>query len=218
MEFLHLVIDFILHIEVHLDYLIQTYHTWTYLILFMIIFCETGVVVLPFLPGDSLLFAIGAFAARGSFDFWTISLTLLVAAILGDSLNYSIGKYAGPKVFYKNDSKFFNKSHLLKAQAFYEKYGAKTIIIARFIPIVRTFAPFVAGIGEMTYKKFMTYNVVGAVSWIFIFIPLGYFFGNLPFVQQYFKLVMIGIIVLSILPPFIEFIREKNAQRNAKVV
>ena len=208
MEFLHLVIDFILHIEVHLDYLIQTYHTWTYLILFMIIFCETGVVVLPFLPGDSLLFAIGAFAARGSFDFWTISLTLLVAAIIGDSLNYSIGKYVGPKVFHKADSKLFNKSHLLKAQAFYEKYGAKTIIIARFIPIVRTFAPFVAGIGEMTYKKFMTYNVVGAVAWIFIFIPLGYFFGNLPFIQSNFKLVMIAIIVISILPPIIEFIRE----------
>ncbi len=208
MEFLHLVIDFILHIEVHLDYLIQTYHTWTYLILFMIIFCETGVVVLPFLPGDSLLFAIGAFAARGSFDFWTISLTLLVAAIIGDSLNYSIGKYVGPKVFHKADSKLFNKSHLLKAQSFYEKYGAKTIIIARFIPIVRTFAPFVAGIGEMTYKKFMTYNVVGAVAWIFIFIPLGYFFGNLPFIQSNFKLVMIAIIVISILPPIIEFIRE----------
>lgn len=213
MEFLHLVVDFILHIEVHLDYLIQTYHAWTYLILFMIIFCETGVVVLPFLPGDSLLFAIGAFAARGSFDFWTISLTLLVAAIIGDSLNYTIGKYVGPKVFHKNDSKLFNKGHLLKAQAFYEKYGAKTIIIARFIPIVRTFAPFVAGIGEMTYKKFMTYNVVGAVAWIFIFIPLGYFFGNLPFVQQNFKLVMIAIIVISIMPPIIEFIREKNKSK-----
>lgn len=210
MEFLHLLVDFILHIEVHLDYLIQTYHTWTYLILFMIIFCETGVVVMPFLPGDSLLFAIGAFAARGSFDFWTISLTLLVAAIIGDSLNYSIGKYVGPKVFHKNDSKFFNKNHLIKAQAFYEKYGAKTIIIARFIPIVRTFAPFVAGIGEMTYKKFMTYNVVGAVAWIFIFIPLGYFFGNLPFIQSNFKLVMIAIIIISILPPVIEFIREKR--------
>lgn len=215
MDFLHLIIDFILHIEVHLDYLIQTYHAWTYLILFMIIFCETGVVVLPFLPGDSLLFAIGAFAARGSFDFWTISLTLLVAAIIGDSLNYTIGKYVGPKVFYKNDSKFFNKGHLLKAQAFYEKYGAKTIIIARFIPIVRTFAPFVAGIGEMTYKKFMTYNVVGAVAWIFIFIPLGYFFGNLPFVQQNFKLVMIAIIVISIMPPFIEYIRERNKTKLA---
>ena len=214
MEFLHLVIDFILHIEVHLDYLIQTYHTWTYLILFMIIFCETGVVVLPFLPGDSLLFAIGAFAARGSFDFWTISITLLIAAIIGDSLNYSIGKYVGPKVFHKADSKFFSKGHLLKAQAFYEKYGAKTIIIARFIPIVRTFAPFVAGIGEMTYKKFMTYNVVGAVAWIFIFIPLGYFFGNLPFIQSNFKLVMIAIIVISVLPPIIEFIRERNKTKS----
>lgn len=210
MDFLHLVLDFILHIEVHLDYLIQTYHTWTYLILFMIIFCETGVVVLPFLPGDSLLFAIGAFAARGSFDFWTISLTLLAAAIIGDSLNYTIGRYVGPKVFSKHDSKLFNKSHLLKAQSFYEKYGAKTIIIARFIPIVRTFAPFVAGIGEMTYKKFMTYNVVGAVAWIFAFIPLGYFFGNLPFIQSNFKLVMIAIIVISVLPGIIEFIRERK--------
>lgn len=210
MEFLHLLIDFILHIEVHLDYLIQTYHTWTYLILFMIIFCETGVVVLPFLPGDSLLFAIGAFAARGSFDFWTISIALLIAAIAGDSLNYAIGKYIGPKVFTKSNSRLFNKDHLLKAQAFYEKYGAKAIIIARFIPIVRTFAPFVAGIGEMTYKKFMTYNVVGAILWIFIFIPLGYFFGNLPFVQSNFKLVMIAIIILSVLPAGIEFLRERN--------
>ncbi len=211
MEFIHLVIDFILHIEVHLDYLIQTYHGWTYLILFMIIFCETGVVVLPFLPGDSLLFAIGAFAARGSFDFWTISLSLLVAAIIGDSLNYAIGKYVGPKVFYKDsNSKLFNKAHLIKAQAFYEKYGAKTIIIARFIPIVRTFAPFVAGIGEMSYKKFMTYNVVGALLWIFSFIPLGYFFGNLPFIQKNFKLVMIAIIVISVLPAVIEVIKERR--------
>jgi membrane-associated protein len=210
MEFLHMIIDFILHIEVHLDYLIQTYHTWTYLILFLIIFCETGVVVLPFLPGDSLLFAIGAFAARGSFDFLTITLTLLVAAILGDSTNYAIGKFVGPKVFSKNNSKLFNKDHLLKAQAFYEKYGAKTIIIARFIPIVRTFAPFVAGIGNMTYKKFMTYNVVGGVMWIIAFISLGYFFGNLEFVKNNFKLVMIAIIVISVLPPVIEFIREKR--------
>lgn len=213
MDFLHLVIDFILHIEVHLDYLIQTYHGWTYLILFLIIFCETGVVVLPFLPGDSLLFAIGAFAARGSFDFWTISLSLLAAAIIGDSLNYAIGKYVGPKVFTKQDSKLFNKAHLLKAQSFYEKYGAKTIIIARFIPIVRTFAPFVAGIGEMTYKKFMTYNVVGAVLWIFSFIPLGYFFGNLPVIQRNFKLVMVAIIIISVLPAMIELIREKTKKK-----
>jgi membrane-associated protein len=205
-----MLIDFILHIEVHLDYLIQTYHTWTYLLLFLIIFCETGVVVLPFLPGDSLLFAIGAFAARGSFDFWAITICLLVAAILGDSVNYMLGRYVGPKIFYKNDSKFFNKSHLIKAQSFYDKYGAKTIIIARFIPIVRTFAPFVAGIGEMTYKKFMTYNVVGAALWILLFIPLGYFFGNLPFVQSNFKLVMIAIILVSVLPAVVEFIRERN--------
>jgi len=210
MEFIKFLIDFILHIEVHLDYLIQTYQGWTYLILFLIIFCETGIVVMPFLPGDSLLFAIGAFAARGSFDFWTISLSLLAAAIIGDSLNYSICKYIGHKIFHGEGSRFFNKNHLLKAQAFYEKYGAKTIIIARFIPIVRTFAPFVAGIGEMTYKKFMLYNVVGATLWIFIFIPLGYFFGNLPFVQQNFKIVMLAIIFISILPPIIEFIREKN--------
>lgn len=210
MELLHYLIDFILHIEVHLDYLIKTYHGWTYVILFLIIFCETGIVILPFLPGDSLLFAIGAFTARGSFDFWTISLSLLAAAIIGDSLNYAIGKYVGPKVFHKTDSKLFNKGHLVKAQAFYEKYGAKTIIIARFIPIVRTFAPFVAGIGEMSYKKFMTYNVVGAILWIFSFIPLGYFFGNLPFIQRNFKLVMIAIIVISVLPAVIEFFRERS--------
>jgi len=210
MEYIHLLIDFILHIEVHLDYMIQTYHYWTYLILFLIIFCETGVVVLPFLPGDSLLFAIGAFAARGSFDFATIAFSLLAAAILGDSLNYSIGKYIGPKVFDKEDSFLFNKSHLMKAHAFYEKYGSKTIIIARFIPIVRTFAPFVAGVGKMSYKEFMTFNVVGAVLWIFSFIPLGYFFGNLPFVEKNFKLVMLAIIILSVLPAVIEFIREKR--------
>lgn len=213
MEFVYLVIDFILHIEVHLDYMIQTYHYWTYLFLFLIIFCETGVVVFPFLPGDSLLFAIGAFAARGSFDFWTISLSLLAAAIIGDTLNYTIGKYIGPKVFDKEDSKLFNKAHLYKAHAFYEKYGAKTIIIARFIPIVRTFAPFVAGVGKMSYREFMTYNVVGAFLWIFSFIPLGYFFGNLPFVQKNFKLVIVAIIILSVLPAIFEFIREKRKNK-----
>jgi membrane-associated protein len=215
MEFLQLVIDFILHIDVHLAYLIQTYHSWTYLILFMIIFCETGVVVLPFLPGDSLLFAIGAFAARGSFDFWSITLTLLAAAILGDSVNYAIGNYFGPKVFDREKSRFFNKAHLIKAQTFYEKYGAKTIIIARFIPIVRTFAPFVAGIGSMTYKKFMTFNVVGALLWIFIFIPLGYYFGNLPYVKENFKLVIMAIIVLSVLPAVVEFIKERKRILNS---
>lgn len=210
MDLIKTLIDFILHIEVHLDYLIVNYQTWTYAILFLIIFCETGLVVTPFLPGDSLLFAIGAFTARGSFDFWAISLLLLVAAIIGDSVNYAIGKYFGPKFFHKTDSKIFNKAYLAKAQSFYDKHGAKTIIIARFVPIVRTFAPFVAGIGHMTYRKFMFYNVVGAVLWIFIFIPLGYFFGNLPFIQENFKVVMIAIIFISILPGIVEFLRGRN--------
>ncbi|MBC7713195.1 MAG: DedA family protein [Rhizobacter sp.] len=215
MSYLHVLIDFIIHIDVHLDYIIQTYHTWTYLILFLIIFCETGVVVLPFLPGDSLLFAIGAFAARGSFNFWTVSLTVLLAAIVGDSINYTVGRFVGPKLFSNPNSKFFNRIHLLKAQAFYEKYGAKAIIVARFIPIVRTFAPFVAGIGEMTYGKFMTYNVIGAVLWVFIFIPLGYFFGNLPFVQANFKLVMIAIIAISLAPAVFEFLSERAKLKKA---
>ncbi len=210
MEILHTLLDYILHFEVHLDYVITHYHSWTYLILFLIIFIETGFIVMPFLPGDSLLFAIGAFAARGSFDFWSISLTLVVAAILGDSVNYSVGKFIGPRVFDKEKSTFFDKNHLLKAQHFYAEYGAKTIILARFIPIVRSFAPFVAGIGNMTYRKFMSFNVIGATLWIFSFIPLGYFFGNLPMIQRNFKLVMLAIVVISTLPGVIEYYREKN--------
>jgi len=210
MEILHTLLDYILHFEVHLDYVITNYHSWTYLILFLIIFIETGFIVMPFLPGDSLLFAIGAFAARGSFDFWSISLTLVVAAILGDSVNYSVGKFIGPRVFDKEKSTFFDKNHLLKAQHFYAEYGAKTIILARFIPIVRSFAPFVAGIGNMTYRKFMSFNVIGATLWIFSFIPLGYFFGNLPMIQRNFKLVMLAIVVISTLPGVIEYYREKN--------
>jgi membrane-associated protein len=178
--------------------------------LFLIIFIETGFIVLPFLPGDSLLFAIGAFAARGSFDFWSISLTLMMAAILGDSVNYSVGKFIGPRVFDKERSTFFDKNHLIKAQHFYSEYGAKTIILARFIPIVRSFAPFVAGIGNMTYRKFMAFNVIGAGCWIFSFIPLGYFFGNLPMIQKNFKLVMLAIVVISTLPGVIEYYREKQ--------
>lgn len=213
MEYLKYLVDFILHIDVHLNELILNYQSYTYIIIFIIIFCETGLVVTPFLPGDSLLFAVGAFAAKGSFDFWAISLTILVAAIIGDSINYTFGKYIGPKVFAKEDSKLFNKAYLEKAQKFYEKYGAKTIIVARFVPIVRTFAPFVAGIGHMSYGKFMAYNVIGALLWVFIFIPLGYFFGNLPFVQQNFKLVMIAIIVISVLPAIFEFIKERKAHK-----
>jgi membrane-associated protein len=210
MELIHTLIDYMLHFEVHLDYIISNYHAWTYLFLFLIIFVETGLIIMPFLPGDSLLFAVGAIAARGSLDFWSISATLLVAAILGDTINYSFGKFIGPKVFAQKNHKFFNIDHLEKAQAFYEKYGAKTVILARFLPIVRTFAPFVAGIGKMTYKKFMSYNVIGAGLWIFSFIPLGYFFGNLPAVQRNFKYVMLAIVVISVIPGVIAYIQEKR--------
>ncbi len=210
MELLHTVLDYLLHIEVHLDFMIRNYHTWTYLILFLIIFIETGFIVMPFLPGDSLLFAIGAFAARGSFDFASISITLIIAAILGDSVNYAVGKFFGPVVFDKEQSRFFNKNHLKKAHEFYESYGAKTIILARFIPIVRSFAPFVAGIGKMTYRKFMLFNILGASLWILSFIPLGYFFGNLPVIKENFKFVMLAIVIISTIPGVIEFYREKK--------
>lgn len=210
MGFIKSLIDFIIHIDVHLAELIATYQGWTAAILFMIIFFETGVVILPFLPGDSLLFAIGAFTAKGSFNYWFITTLLLVAAIIGDSLNYAIGKYIGPRIFDSEDNVFLNKKHLTKASAFYEKYGAKTIIIARFVPIVRTFAPFVAGIGVMSYKKFMTYNVVGAILWIYSFTTLGYFFGSLPFVEKNFKLVMVAIIILSVLPAVVEILKERK--------
>ena len=209
MDILHTVFDFLLHFDAHLDFIIKNYHSWTYVILFLIIFVETGVIIMPFLPGDSLLFAIGALAARGIFDFWTISLTLFCAAFLGDTVNYSVGKFIGPRIFAKEKSLFFNKEHLNRAHHFYKEYGAKTIILARFVPIVRTFAPFVAGIGAMTYKKFISYNFIGAMLWIFIFIPLGYFFGNLEFVLRHFELVMIAIIFVSVLPGLLEFARAK---------
>lgn len=215
MDLIKTLIDFILHIDVHLAELIQTYQGWTSAILFLIIFVETGIVIMPFLPGDSLLFAIGAFTAKGSFEYWSITTLLLIAAVIGDSLNYAIGKYLGPKVFDRDDSVYLKKSHLMKAHAFYEKYGGKTIIIARFVPIVRTFAPFVAGIGAMRYRDFMTYNVIGAVLWIYSFTTLGYYFGSLPFVEKNFKLVMVAIIILSVLPAVIEFLKERNKKKAA---
>ncbi|MFA6236006.1 MAG: DedA family protein [Bacteriovorax sp.] len=210
MEILHSLVDLLFHIDVHLDYAIANYHSWTYLLLFLIIFVETGLVIMPFLPGDSLLFAIGAFTARGSFEFWSISFLILSAAILGDTINYAIGKYFGEKLFNMPESRLFNRNHLRKAHDFYEKHGAKTIILARFVPIVRTFAPFVAGMGSMTYKRFMSYNVIGAAAWIFSFIPLGYFFGNLPYIKGNLKSVMLAIIFISILPGIIEYIRVKR--------
>lgn len=210
MDILHTIIDFILHVDVHLDYLITNYHSWTYLILFLIIFVETGLIIMPFLPGDSLLFVIGAIAARGSFDIWSIGGTLLAAAILGDNINYTVGKFLGPKIFSKENHKFFNIKHLQKAEKFYARYGSKTIILARFVPIVRTFAPFVAGIGKMTYKTFLSYSVMGGILWIFSFISLGFFFGNIAVVKSNFELVVLAIVGISIVPGFLEYIREKR--------
>ena len=208
-DFLKTALDFFLHLEHHLDGLIQEYDAWVYVILFMIIFLETGIVITPFLPGDSLLFAIGAFAARGSLDLTLSIALLLIAAITGDALNYTIGSFFGHKIL-EHPKLPIKKEHIDKTHEFYEKYGGKTIIIARFVPIVRTFAPFVAGIGDMTYKKFLNYNVIGALMWVFGFILAGYYFGNLPAVKNNFKLVILVIIILSILPGVIEYIRAKR--------
>ncbi|MBI4056442.1 MAG: DedA family protein [Elusimicrobia bacterium] len=202
--------DFILHLDKHLNTIIQQYGTWTYLILFMIVFCETGLVVTPLLPGDSLLFAAGAFAGMGSLNVGWLFLLLGAAAILGDTVNYQIGNYLGPKVFQKEDSRFLKKEYLDRTHQFYEKYGGKTIIIARFVPIVRTFAPFVAGVGHMTYGRFLSYNVVGGILWVAVFVGGGYLFGNLPAVKHNFTLVILAIIVLSILPGIIEFLRARR--------
>ena len=203
-------IDFIIHIDVHLSELVSEYGWQTYLILFVIVFWETGVVIWPFLPGDSLLFAAGSIAAlpAAPLEPWTLFFLLSAAAILGDTANYWIGHFVGPKAF-KKDGRFLKKKYLEKTQSFYEKYGARTIIIARFVPIVRTFAPFVAGIGRMHYRRFLAYNVVGALLWTSLFISAGYFFGNMEVVRKNFSLVILAIIVLSCLPVAVEIIRAK---------
>ena len=213
MDFLKTVFDFVIHIDVHLSAIIQAYGTWTYLILFLIIFCETGLVVTPLLPGDSLLFAAGTFAAKGDLGVMWLFILLSIAAILGDTANYWIGDYIGPRVFHKENVRFLNKEYLDRTHQFYEKYGGKTIIIARFVPIIRTFAPFVAGIGSMTYLRFISYNVIGGIAWIAAFVFAGYFFGNIPIVKQNFTIVISAIIVISILPGVIEFIRQRNEHR-----
>jgi membrane-associated protein len=202
MDILKTFLDFLLHAENHLVWFIQNYGLWIYALLFAIIFCETGLVVTPFLPGDSLLFAVGALAARPEMGLRVEIITplLLAAGILGDSVNYSIGKWIGPKVFQYESNRFFNRDHLLKAHAFYEKYGGRAIILARFVPIVRTFAPFVAGVGTMDYRKFLIYNIVGAILWVGIFIGAGYVFGGMEIVQKNMKIVILGIIVVSVLP------------------
>ena len=210
MELIEAFIDILLHLDKHLDLVIRNYGFWTYGIFFLIIFLETGLVVTPFLPGDSLLFAAGAFAALGSLDAKWLIVLLSIAAIGGDTLNYWIGYIVGPKVFSKEKSRFLNKDYLYRTHQFYERYGGKTIILARFIPIIRTFAPFVAGIGSMTYGRFIAYNIVGGIAWVAIFVLGGYFFGNIPSVKQNFSLVIAAIIFLSILPGIIEFLRHRN--------
>ncbi|MBI1808144.1 MAG: DedA family protein [Ignavibacteria bacterium] len=209
MELIEHLIDFILHVDIHLNELITLYGNWTYAILFIIIFCETGLVVTPFLPGDSLLFAAGAFAAAGSLDASWLWVLLSVAAIAGNIVNYHIGHFLGPTFLQKRNVRFLNKEYLERTHTFYEKHGGKTIVIARFIPIIRTFAPFVAGIGFMRYGKFMLYNVGAGIGWVGIFVLGGYYFGNLPGVKNHFTLVIFAIIIISTLPAVIEFVRHK---------
>lgn len=215
MDLVHFFVDFFLHLDRHLAEVIQAYGTWTYALLFLIVFLETGLVVTPILPGDSLLFAAGSFAALGALDVRLVFVLLCVAAILGDTVNYQIGHYLGPKVFHYERSRFFNPEHLRKTHRFYEKYGGKTIIIARFVPIVRTFAPFVAGIGAMTYWRFLAYNVVGGVLWVTVCLFAGYFFGNIPIVKRNFSLVIIAIVVLSVMPAVVEYVRHRREAKRA---
>jgi membrane-associated protein len=209
MELITTFVHYFLHLDKYLDVVIRNYGFWTYLLLFLIIFCETGLVVTPILPGDSLLFAAGTFAALGSLRVEVLLMLLSIAAVAGDSVNYSIGYAVGPKVFSQRDTRFFKKEYLDRTHAFYERHGGKTIIIARFMPIIRTFAPFVAGIGSMTYARFLTYNVVGGIAWIGLFVYGGYFFGNIPVVKQNFTLVIMAIIFISIMPGIIEFLRHR---------
>ena len=217
MDLIKQLLDLILHLDKHLVELVNQYQSWTYAILFLIIFCETGLVVTPFLPGDSLLFAIGALASKGDLNVFLVVVLLSIAAILGDTVNYWVGKVIGPKVFSSESSRWLNRKHLERTHEFYEKYGGKTIIIARFMPIIRTFAPFVAGIGNMNYGKFLLYNVVGGILWISLLTYAGYFFGELPFVKENFTLVILAIIVISVLPALIEYWRaRRNRQKSVK--
>ncbi len=202
-------LDIILHLDQHLLIWVTLFGPWIYVLMFLVIFCETGLVVTPFLPGDSLLFALGALSALESgLDLWVLLISLTIAGILGDTVNYHIGKFLGPKVF-ERDSRFFKKKHLVYTQSFYERWGAFTIVAARFAPIARTFAPFVAGIGSMNYKKFLSYNLMGAVLWVFTFILAGHFFGNLPVVKRNFHIVIFGVIFISIIPMILPWIQSK---------
>lgn len=215
MEWIELLIDFVLNIDDHLLEIVGNYGTWTYAILFLIIFAETGFVVTPFLPGDSLLFAAGAIAATGVLDPFLLFLLLFVAAVMGDSVNYATGQYFGTR-FFKENARIFKMAYLRKTEDFYEKYGGKTIIIARFVPIVRTYAPFVAGASRMNYSRFIQYNIGGGVLWVGLFIAAGYLFGNLPFVKENFSITVLLIIVASLVPIFVEFFKNNRKKRKLR--
>jgi len=209
MDLIRQLVDVLLHLDRHLGAVIQEYGIWTYLILFLIVFCETGLVVTPFLPGDSLLFAVGTFAATGALDLGLVVGLLIAAAVAGDTVNYAVGYRVGPQVFQKEGGRVLNREYLERAHRFYERHGAKTIVIARFVPIIRTFAPFVAGIARMNYARFATYNILGAILWVASLVLGGYAFGNIPVVRQNFTLVIFAIIALSILPGVIEVLRQR---------
>ena len=210
------IFEFILHIDEHLINIVNQFGMLAYGLIFLIIFAETGLVVTPFLPGDSLLFAVGTLSATGVLNVWIIYFSLLVAAILGDTTNYWIGHKMGARVFSKKNSRIFNQAYLAKTEAYYEKYGGKTIILARFLPIVRTFAPFVAGVGRMHYGKFFTYNVVGGFIWVTLFVWLGYFFGRLEFIKKNFELAVVGIILFSLVPVVYEYFSHKKDKKFKK--
>jgi membrane-associated protein len=211
------IIDVFLHLDVHLNEWAGALGLWLYVVLFLIVFCETGLVVTPFLPGDSLLFAVGALlSVPGTpLSLSTMVVLLCVAAILGDAVNYTIGYRVGPRVFTSETSWLLNKEHLVRTQKFYDKYGGKTIVLARFMPIVRTFAPFVAGIGRMNYSRFAMFNVSGGILWVCSFLFAGYFFGAVPVVKRNFHVVIIAIVIISVLPPIFEFLRARREGRQA---
>lgn len=214
MQLIQMTIDFILHIDTHLSAIVQNYGMWSYAVLFLIVFCETGLVVLPFLPGDSLIFAAGALVSVSSMNIFTLLLVLMAAAIIGDTVNYEIGKLLGRGLYENQNIKFIKKEYLDKTNSFYDKHGGKTIILARFVPIIRTFAPFVAGMGKMHYSKFISYNIIGGITWVALFTLMGYFFGNLPAVQHNFTLVIFAIILVSVLPGAFAYLKSKISSRD----
>ncbi|MDD3225439.1 MAG: DedA family protein [Clostridium sp.] len=214
MSIIRTLINVLLHLDKYLNVIVQNYGMWTYGLLFLIIFCETGLVFIPFLPGDSILFATGALASTGSLNIFTLFVIFFISAVVGDTVNYHIGKRIGNSILEKEDLKFINKEYLIKAQNFYDKHGSMTIVLGRFIPIIRTFVPFVAGVGKMSYSKFIIYNMLGGLMWVTLLLGGGYFFGELPFIKQHFSYVVIAIIIISIVPAIVTFIKEKKNGNN----